>query len=53
MVYCYGDPSARNLHQLGPGDLGEDEGSGLGALDRYSLLDLAQLAVYSLGIIAM
>ena len=53
VVYCYGDPSARNLHQLGPGDLGEDEGSGLGALDRYSLLDLAQLAVYSLGIIAM
>ena len=53
VVYCYGDPSARNLHQLGPSDLGEDEGSSLGALDRYSLLDLAQLAVYSLGIIAM
>ena len=52
MVYCYGDPSARNLHQLGPGDLGEDEG-GLGALDRLSLIDLAQLAVYSLGILAM
>ena len=52
VVYCYGDPSARNLHQLGPGELGEDEG-GLGALDRLSLIDLAQLAVYSLGILAM
>ena len=52
VVYCYGDPSARNLHQLGPGDLGEDE-TGLGALHRLSIIDLAQLAVYTLGILAM
>ena len=53
MVYCYGDPSARSL----PGaQLAEEHGEAgglLSGLASYSLLDIAQLAVYSLGILAM
>ena len=50
VVYCYGDPSARNIHQLGP-DPSED---GIGGVDgQYTILDIAQMGVYTIGILAM
>ena len=52
VVYCYGDPSARNLHSLQLEGEGEDGGDILG-LDQYSLLDIVQLAVYTVGILLM
>lgn len=53
VVYCYGDPSARNIHQLQPGDGDGDDGGVLGGLSKYSILDIAQIIVYALGILAM
>ena len=53
VVYCYGDPSARNIHQLQPSDDDGDDGGFLAGLSKYSVLDMAQLVVYTLGILAM
>ena len=53
VVYCYGDPSARSLPGAQLTEEHGDTGGLLGGLASYSLLDIAQLAVYSLGILAM
>ena len=52
VVYCYGDPSARNIHQLGP-DPSEDGIGGVNAIGQYTILDIAQMGVYTIGILAM
>jgi len=51
IVYCYGDPSARNLHQLQMEQ--EEEDGGFLSLGQYGILDIAQLAVYTLGIVSI
>ena len=50
MVYCYGDPAARNLNTLQE-EFGAEEG--LESLSPENILALTQISVITLGMLAM
>ena len=53
VVYCYGDPAARNINTL----QGEDLGLGLDTpglhLNQHNILALTQISVITIGMLAM
>ena len=53
VVYCYGDPAARNINSLQGEELGLDlETAGL-HLNQHNILALTQISVLTLGMVAM
>ena len=52
VVYCYGDPAARNLNSLQEEEI-LVEGGALESLTPQNILALTQISLISLGLLAM